>query len=95
MRNMNSISEELEDLKNANLTDIEKANKAVEDANKRIAELEAREALGKQRSSAMTKFKITAEQAQEVIKDDGSFDFDVLGKIISEKETASANAKEQ
>ena len=29
------------------------------------------------------------------MKDDGSFDYDVLGKIISEKETAAAQAKEQ
>lgn len=92
---LKDVQKELDDLKNANLTDIEKANKAVEDANKRIAELEAKEALGNQRNNAMSKFKITAEQAQEVIKDDGSFDFDALGKIISEKEAASANAKEQ
>lgn len=89
------LQKQLDDLQNAQLSDVEKANKAVEEANKKIAELEAREALGNQRRSAMEKFKINAEQAKEVVKDDGTFDFDALGKIISEKESAAATAKEQ
>ena len=43
----------------------------------------------------MTNFKITADQAKSVVKDDGSLDYESLGKIISEKETASAKAKEE
>lgn len=89
------VQKQLEDLQNAQLSDIEKANKAVEAANQKIAELEAREKLGNSRKNAMEKFKITSEQANSVVKDDGSFDFEALGKIISEKEIAAATAKEQ
>jgi hypothetical protein len=39
--------------------------------------------------------KNVEEQAKTVVKEDGSFDTTVLGQIISEKETASAQAKEQ
>ena len=38
---------------------------------------------------------VTADQAKVVVKDDGSLDYESLGKIISEKETASAKAKEE
>ena len=67
----------------------------METANARIAELEKTQAIANQRSNAAFKFNISAEQASQVIKDDGSFDYEVLGKIISDKETAAAQAKEQ
>lgn len=89
------LQTQLDDLNSQNLSDIEKANKALESANKRIAELEKADALRTQRSNAMEKFKITSEQAIQIIKDDGSFDYDVLGQIISDKENAAATAKEQ
>ena len=38
---------------------------------------------------------MTAEQAKQIVKDDGTLDYDVLGQIISDKETAAATAKEQ
>ena len=65
------------------------------DVDAKIAELEKTQAIANQRSNAASKFNISAEQASQVIKDDGSFDYEVLGKIISEKETAAAQAKEQ
>jgi len=67
----------------------------LEEANKQIAVLQKNNAIRDQRESAMTNFKITAELAKKVVKDDGSLDYSELGKIISEKETASAQAKEQ
>ena len=67
----------------------------MEEANKQIAVLQKNNAIRDQRESAMTNFKITAELAKKVVKDDGSLDYSELGKIISEKETASAQAKEQ
>lgn len=89
------LQTQLDELASQNLSDNEKLVKDLEKANSRIAELEKTDAIKTQRSLAMEKFKITAEQANEVIKDDGSLDYEVLGKIISEKETASAIAKEQ
>ena len=89
------LQTQLDDLNSQNLSDIEKANKELEKANQRIAELEKNDAIKTQRSLAMEKFKVTAEQAKQIVKDDGSLDYDVLGQIISDKESASATAKEQ
>lgn len=89
------LQKQLDELQAGNLTELEKANKALDTANKKIAELEKAQAIATQRASAASKFNVTAEQAAQIVKDDGSFDYDVLGKIISEKETAAAQSKEQ
>lgn len=89
------LQKKIDELESGSLSEIEKANKALEEANKQIAVLQKNNAIRDQRESAMTNFKITAEQAKTVVKDDGSLDYSELGKIISEKETASAQAKEQ
>lgn len=86
---------QLDDLTTQNMTELEKATKLLDESNKKIAELEKRDAIRTQRALAVEKFKITSEQAQQVVKDDGSYDMDVLGQIISDKEVASATAKEQ
>lgn len=91
----NNLHSKLDELEQGNLTEIEKANKLLETANQRIAELEKIQKITNQRSEAITKFKISDEQAKQVIKDDGVFDMDILGQIIAEKESASALAKEQ
>lgn len=89
------LQAELDRINNEKLSDVEKANKALETANNKIAELERNQAIAAQRSSVMEKFNVTGEQAKQIVKDDGSFDTDVLGQIISDKEKAAATAKEQ
>lgn len=89
------LQKQLDDIEQGKLTEVEQANKNLEKANARIAELEKAQAIATQRANAASKFNVTAEQAAQIVKDDGSFDYDVLGKIISEKETAAAQAKEQ
>lgn len=88
------LQAKLDELESNSLSETEKANKALETANARIAELEKAQTLATQRNAAVAKFKVTAEQAAQIVKDDGSFDYDVLGQIISDKETAAAKAKE-
>lgn len=88
------LQAKIDELESNGLSETEKANKALETANARIAELEKAQTLATQRSTAAAKFKVTAEQAAQIVKDDGSFDYDVLGQIISDKETAAAKAKE-
>lgn len=83
-----SLQKQLDEIQAGNLTELEKANQ-------QIADLQKSNAIRDQREAAMTNFKITAEQAKTVVKDDGSLDYTELGKIISEKETAAAQAKEQ
>ena len=89
------LQTQLDDLNNQNMSEMEKTTKALEVANNKIAELEKKDAIRNSRTMAMEKFKITAEQSAQVVKDDGSFDYDVLGQIISDKEKAAATAKEQ
>ena len=90
-----SLQKQLDDLQAGNLTELEKANKALETANQQIADLQKNNAVRDLREKAMTDFKVTAEQAKVIVKEDGSFDTAELGKIMSEKETAAAQAKEQ
>lgn len=93
--NADELQKKLDELEAGNLSEIEKANKALEAANSQIAKLQKENAVRDQRESAMTNFKITADQAKTIVKDDGSLDYTELGKIMSEKETAAAQAKEQ
>ena len=89
------LQQKLDEMEAGQLTEIEKANKALEAANKTIADMQKSNAIRDQRESAMTNFKITAEQAKTIVRDDGSLDYAELGKIMSEKETAAAQAKEK
>ena len=82
------LQKKLDEMEAGNLTELEKANKALETANQQIADMQKKNAIRDQR-------EIKAEQAKTVVKDDGSLDYDALGKITSEKETAAAQAKEQ
>lgn len=88
------LQAKIDELESNGLSETEKANKALETANARIAELEKAQTLANQRAAAAEKFKVTAEQAAQIVKDDGTFDYNVLGQIITEKETAAAKAKE-
>lgn len=89
------LQKQLDEKNQADMSEVEKTNALLEKANNRIAELEKASQLAEARNNIATKFKVTAEQAQQIMKDDGSMDYDVLAKIISDKELASANAKEQ
>lgn len=78
------LQTQLDELQAGNMTELEKANKALETANQQIAKLQKDKAVRDLREKAMTDFKITAEQAKTVVKEDGSFDTTSLGKIISD-----------
>lgn len=89
------LQKKLDEMEAGNLTEFEKANKALETANQQIADMQKKNAIRDQREALMEKLKINAEQAKSVVKDNGSLDYDALGKITAEKETAAAQAKEQ
>lgn len=90
------LQSQLDDLNSQGMSEVEKANKALETANNRIAELEKRDAVRTQRANAMEKFGITAEQANKVVTDDGSTDYEVLGQIFADgKKTAVAEYEKQ
>lgn len=89
------LQKKIDEMEAGNLSEVEKVNKALEAAKQTIADLQKSNAIRDQRESAMTNFKITAEQAKAIVKDDGSFDCVELGKIMSDKEAAAAQAREQ
>lgn len=89
------LQAKLDELENGKLTELEKAKKELDEANAKINEFQRSNAIRDMREKAMTDFNISAEQVKSVILDDGKWDTSALGKIISEKELASATAKEQ
>lgn len=89
------LQSKLDELEAGNMSEVEKANKELEKALARVTELEKKDAVASRKADAMSKFNITKEQADEVVGEDGELSFEALGKIISDKETASAKAKEQ
>ena len=54
------LQKQLDELQAGNLTELEKANKALDTANKQIAELQKNNAIRDLREKAMTDFKVTA-----------------------------------
>lgn len=78
------LQTQLDELQNGNMTELEKANQALETANQQIAKLQKDNAVRDLREKAMSDFGITAEQVKTVVKEDGSFDTTSLGKIISD-----------
>ena len=90
------LQSQLDELNSQNMTEVEKATKALESANQKIAELEKRDIIRTQRANAMEKFGLTAEQASKVVTDDGATDYDVLGQIFADsKKTAIAEYEKQ
>lgn len=92
---LGELQAKIEEAENSKLSEMDKISKQLEQSNRRVAELEKSIAVSNQRTSAAEKFKITAEQAGQVVKDDGSLDFDLLGQIISEKETNAVSEYEK
>lgn len=88
------LQAELDRINEEKLSDIEKANKATETANNRVEELE-KEVKSMQTKAKLAEKGIVGEKAENLILEDGSINFDILGQIISEREAAAATAKEQ
>lgn len=93
---VDELKAKLEAIENQNLSDIEKANKSVETANKTIADLEAKMRAMELKTSLAEK-GIVGEDADKLIESlgSGTLDVEVLGKIISTKMAESATAKEK
>ena len=88
------LQKKLDEIANQNLSEVEKANKATEDALAQVAALQKRIDRAEQ-LKALAEKGITGEQAEKLISEDGKLDYDILGQIISDRETAAKAAKEQ
>lgn len=86
----------LEELEAGNLSEVEKANKERDTALNSVADLQ-KQIRSMEMRTKFTEKGITGEAADKLIKsiEDGIFDIETLGVIISEKETAAAQAKEK
>lgn len=92
---LGELQAQIEEAENSKLTEVEKLKKDLDSANSEIAEMKKRDIIRNLRDEAMANYKITSEQARQVVKDDGTYDSKLLGQIISDKESAAALAKEQ
>ena len=88
------LQKQLDEIANNNLSEVEKANKATEDAMAQVAALQKRIDRAEQ-LKALAEKGIAGEQAEKLISEDGKLDFEVLGQIISERESAAMVAKEK
>lgn len=88
------LEKQLEDINNQNLSDIDKANKDRDKALDRVTDLE-KQLKSMQMMNALAEKGIVGDDAKNLIKEDGSLDFETLGKIISDRETKAASDKEK
>lgn len=89
-----ALQKQLDDLNNKGLSDVEKANKATEQANARIAELE-KSLKTMTVQNKLSSLGITGDDATNLISEDGEINFDTLGQILTNREKAAATAKEK
>lgn len=93
--NAEELQKRIEEIEQSKMSETEKIAKELEKANQRVADLEKSAFIQNQRASAAENFKITAEQANAVVKDDGTIDYEALGQIIAEKETTAVSEYEK
>lgn len=84
---VDELQKQLDDLNSQNLSDVEKANKALEDANTKYASLE-KKLMEMELRKGLAEQGITGEHADKLAESilNGKFDASVLGEIISLKE---------
>jgi len=91
------LQKQLDEINNANLSEIEKANKATEQANNRVAEMEKQIKVMQLKADLATS-GIVGESADKLIESisSGTFDASLLGQIIADREkSAVANYEKQ
>lgn len=90
------LQSQIDEINKANMTDIEKANAERDNALNSVKDLQTKLKTMEMRSKFAEK-GIVGEDADKLLEslNGGNFDFDVLGKIISDRESAAAIAKEK
>lgn len=91
---VDELQKQLDEAAQANMTDAQKQQDALDKANQKIADLEKDIARTKLLGSLAAK-GIVGEDAEKLVSDDGKLDVEVLGKILSDRETSAAVAKEK
>lgn len=89
------LQKKIEEIEESKMTETQKIANELEKANTQIAQLKKDAAIRDSRVEAAERFKITADQAKTVVKDDGTIDFEIIGQIIAEKETNAVSEYEK
>ena len=87
------LQAQLDKLNEANLSEVEKANKATESANNRVVELE-KQIKGMQTRAKLAEIGIKGEHLDKFFDENGEVDFAVLGQVLSESKASGATEKE-
>lgn len=82
------LEKQIEEMNNANLTDLEKANKATEDAMNKVASLE-KTVRQMEQLKALADIGIVGDDANGLVNEDGSLNTEKLGEIISAREKSA------
>ena len=88
------LQKQIDDIQSENMSDIQKAQSELEKANAQIASMQKEIARTKLLNNLASK-GITGEDAEKLVTDDGALDVEILGKIITARETAAAANKEK
>lgn len=88
------LQQQIDELQSANQTDNEKLQTALDKANGQIASLQKDIARTKLLNNLASK-GITGDDAEKLVSEDGTLDIEILGKIISDRETSAAANKEK
>lgn len=87
------LQSQLDEINNKNLSDIEKVNKALEQANATNQKLE-KQIVQMQTKAKLAEFGVTGETADKLIDENGALSLDVFGQILSDAKATAAAAKE-
>lgn len=93
-KNADDLQKQLDALEDAKLSEVEKANKALEASTSKVADLEKKIAV-MERKNELAKIGIVGEDADKLFGEDGSLDMAVFGKILADKETQAKTQAEK
>jgi len=91
---VSDLQKQLDEINSKGLSDVERANKATEEALKKVAELE-KNIKTMQTQKQLAELGIVGETAEKLFDADGNVDFSVFGQILSETKKNAATAKEK
>lgn len=88
------LQRQLDEINESKLSEVEKANKAVEASNAKIAELE-KQIQNMTFKNQLAQKGIVGEEADKLLKADGTLDIETLGSIIADREAKAKAQTEQ
>lgn len=88
------LQKQLDEINSKGLSEVERANKATEDALKKVAELE-KNIKTMQTQKQLAELGIVGESADKFFDSEGNIDFSVLGQILSDTKKNAATEKEK